>query len=289
MRLDLHDVRLTAPQLDNPAGMLARHNSTVSPPLNDWMRESDFHASLVHINLNSLPGQGHSTRAASQYRSASVLSSLSMAPMSLHYNDSLHPPSLVHSNPDSNTETTPTESSVTTGLASHLRSGVPLLEENNGVLERREVPGWAPQYHCVFWFLSCDHLFSDEDTWKTHCLSHFRGEEPPKSVRCPLCDWTTHHENGETAWGLRMTHLAGSHLLIGETFRTSRPDFHLFQHLWQKYLIDDQELKELKGGNHNLAYRLSNFAETNGREVRRQRDGRRPREDRGQRLQYLTR
>lgn len=32
----------------------------------------------------------------------------------------------------------------------------------------------------------------------------------------------------------------------------SRPDFHLFSHLWKKRLISDQDLKELKGGHHYL-------------------------------------
>jgi hypothetical protein len=58
-----------------------------------------------------------------------------------------------------------------------------------------------------------------------------------------------------------MRHVAGHHL-VGTGLRASRPDFHLFQHLWQKRLIDDQDLKELKGGNHNLVRPPENFTVT---------------------------
>ena len=71
-----------------------------------------------------------------------------------------------------------------------------------------------------------------------------------------------------------MEHIAGRHMMLGETLRTSRPDFHLFQHLWQKRLMDDHDLKELKGGNHNLTGVPINFVTTHGR---RDRDGRRQR------------
>ena len=50
-----------------------------------------------------------------------------------------------------------------------------------------------------------------------------------------------------------MNHLALEHIQKGETLKRSRPDFGLFQHLWMKRLINDQDLKELKGGNHNLS------------------------------------
>ncbi|KAF2190728.1 hypothetical protein K469DRAFT_558965, partial [Zopfia rhizophila CBS 207.26] len=204
-------------------------------------------------------------------------SNSSMARACLHQtsNASTHPPSLYYYS-----EATPTESSISTGLASRL-SGVPLLEEVDGVLERRPNQIRRPAFECSFWFLSCSYISYDLEEWQTHCLSHFRGEEPPKSVRCPLCEEFQYTcDNGWTSWNYRMEHVA-SHHLLGHTLRTSRPDFHLFQHLWQKRLIDDQDLKELKGGNHNLTRPPSNFTETNGRR------GRGGREGRGQRHQHI--
>jgi hypothetical protein len=145
--------------------------------------------------------------------------------------------------------TPPTESSISTGLASRL-SGVPLLDDNNGVLERR--PMRAPAYECTFWYLSCSYISYDQEEWKTHCLSHFRGEEPPRSVQCPLCDQFTYAgDNGWVSWNHRMEHVAQHHDR-GDTLQTSRPEFQLFDHLWQKRLIDDEDLRELKEGNHNL-------------------------------------
>lgn len=198
-----------------------------------------------------------------------------MAPALIHQsNASTHPPSL--RSYYTNTEATPTETSISTGLASHF-SGVPLLEDNNGVLEQPRAQMRAPVYECAFWFLSCGCIFADKEEWETHCLSHFRGEEPPRSVQCPLCEWATTCNDGWTSWELRMQHLAYEHNMLGQTLRTSRPDFMLFQHLWQKRLIDDQDLKELKGGNHNLSRPPGNFVETNSRGGRRDRDGRRHR------------
>lgn len=250
------------------AGML--DNSVTHTPLGEWLQSPtrDIHARLVHFS-SSFDGPVPAPYSASPSYSRSLRSSSSMAPACIHQSTaSTHPPSLYH-----NSDATPTETSISTGLASHF-SGVPLLEEVNGVLERRPNQCRAPVYECVFWFLSCTYIACDEDEWKTHCLSHFRGEEPPKSVQCPLCEFQGTWDNGWTAWNARMEHIACCHTMLGETLKTSRPDFHLFSHLWQKRLIDDQDLKELKGGNHNLARPPSNFTVTNGR---RERDGRRQR------------
>jgi hypothetical protein len=161
------------------------------------------------------------------------------------HNDFSQPPSLY-----SNQIRSPTVSSISTGLASRF-SGVPLLENNNGVLERRPLVR-TPVYKCTFWYLSCSYISYDQEEWKTHCLSHFRGEEPPRSVQCPLCDQFTYAgDNGWVSWNHRMEHVAQHHD-SGETLRTSRPEFQLFDHLWQKRLIDDEDLRELKEGNHNL-------------------------------------
>ncbi|KAF2281592.1 uncharacterized protein EI97DRAFT_364192, partial [Westerdykella ornata] len=189
----------------------------------------------------------------------------SMAPACIHQSSttSQHPPSLYHYS-----DATPTETSISTGLASHF-SGVPLLEDVNGVLERRPNSIRQPVFECAFWFLSCSYLSTDIDEWRTHCLSHFRGEEPPKSVTCPLCsDFSLTCLDGWTAWNARMEHVALRHHAVGTSLRTSRPDFHLFQHLWQKRLIDDEDLKELKGGNHNLERAPGNFVVTHGRRER---------------------
>ncbi|KAF2648203.1 hypothetical protein K491DRAFT_613203 [Lophiostoma macrostomum CBS 122681] len=181
-----------------------------------------------------------------------------MAPACIHQSSSAsqHPPSLFNFS-----EATPTETSISTGLASRL-SGVPLLDDNNGVLELPSNSIRQPVFECSFWFLRCSYIAIDMEEWRTHCLAHFRGEEPPKSVQCPLCDdFKLTCENGWAAWDYRMDHIAGHHL-VGHKLRTSRPDFHLFQHLWQKRLIDDQDLKELKGGNHNLTHPPGNFTVT---------------------------
>ncbi|KAL5114084.1 hypothetical protein ACEQ8H_008016 [Pleosporales sp. CAS-2024a] len=184
------------------------------------------------------------------------------------------PPSLV----SFFTEATPTETSIETGLANHLPGAVLLEENNDGVLElpRQHVP--VPMYECVFWFLSCGYVSHNQDEWTTHCESHFRGNEPPASVQCPLCDWEMTLDDGRASWALKMQHLATQHTMLGQTLRTSRPDFHLFTFLWNHRVIRDADFKELIGGNHNLSQPPGNFVETNGRERRRERERRQRRQ-----------
>ena len=253
-------------------------NIGTQPQLDEWLASPtrDIHAHLMH--LSSSPDRRPYTASsyssnppAAATRSVRSGSSMSMAHAVIHQssNASQQAPSLCNY-----TEVTPTETSISTAQASYL-PGVPLLEDNNGVLERQSTLMRRPMYQCPFWFLSCSYVTEDVEEWRTHCLAHFRGEEPPRSVTCPLCDdLKLTCADGWTAWEYRMQHLADHHE-AGHTLRTSRPDFHLFQHLWQKHLIDDQDLKELKGSSHhNLRgppgrYTTSGSG-TSGREARRE-------------------
>ncbi|KAF2141197.1 uncharacterized protein K452DRAFT_36270 [Aplosporella prunicola CBS 121167] len=150
------------------------------------------------------------------------------------------------------------DSSVDTALAS-LVPGYDLLEEGpDAVLYAPTATSpetrLLPVYECSFDFLRCRQAYSaanvpdPERAWRTHVLSHFGGQPPPRSVRCPLCDnFEYTDQTPGRAWEKRMTHIAEHHR-AGHTLATARPDFHLYQYLWQKRIIDDAELKELKGG-----------------------------------------
>jgi len=234
--------------------------------IESWVRDSasDIHARLagvVHFESNASDPESNTPSSPVQCSHARSVAS-SMAPALIHQSaPSAHPPSLR----SCYTEATPTETSISTGIAS-LFTGVPLLEENNGVLELPSSEQiHTPMYECAFWFLNCGYISQLREEWLTHCESHFRGEEPPTSVQCPLCEWAVLSDDGRASWGARMHHLATEHTMRGQTLRTSRPDFGLFMHLWRKRLIDDQDLKELNGGNHNLERMPGNFVETNGR------------------------
>lgn len=234
-------------------------------PIHDWL-DSPTRDISARLALFSPPtpaeGPASPTSQHSHPPRSSVKSTSSMARTCLHQPSnasSNYPPSLLF------TEATPTESSVSTGLASRFE-GVPLLEEVDGVLERPRTQTRLPAFECSFWFLSCSYISYDQEEWTTHCLSHFRGEEPPRTVQCPLCsEFKCTADNGWDAWQLRLEHVA-YHQLLGHTLtRTSRPEFDLFRYLWQKRLIDDQDLKELNGGNHNLTRTPANYTETGGR------------------------
>jgi hypothetical protein len=252
-----------------------------------WVHQDaveSIHARLalasVHFDLETLTqGLDDSIGPSSPLRGEYPRSrGSSMTPALIHQSaPSAHPPSLR----SCYTEATPTETSVSTGLVNHL-PGVPLLEDNDGVLELPRAHMPTPVFECVFWFLSCGYISRDQEEWTTHCDSHFRGEEPPQTVQCPLCDWAMTSSHGWDSWAARMQHLACDHVMLGQTLRTSRPDFNLFHHLWRRRLIDDQDYKELLGGNHNLGRPPGNFVETNGR------DRRREREERRYRRQHVT-
>ncbi|OAL54586.1 hypothetical protein IQ07DRAFT_501161, partial [Pyrenochaeta sp. DS3sAY3a] len=247
-------------------------NSVSTPQIREWLSSAttDIHARLVHFSSTDAQSSSHPERSLHCRSSGSNISMASLRsnrPSALSENANTGPPSLHHYS-----EATPTETSMS-GPASHF-SGIPFLEEVDGVLERPPNQERTPVWECSFWFLSCSYISCDQEEWKTHCLSHFRGEEPPKSVQCPLCDEFNYEgDNGWKSWNYRQEHVT-THYLLGHTLRTSRPDFRLFRHLWQKRLIDDQDLKELRGGNHHLARPPSNLVVKTGRrgwEGRRQR------------------
>jgi hypothetical protein len=139
----------------------------------------------------------------------------------------------------SRARTTPSKIGTASSLASHLSEH--RFTNAEGVLETPPTVNFtSPVFACSFWFLSCTRTFHNSNDWRRHCLSHFKGEEPPNSVQCPLCDnFKYNGTDGWTAWNYRQSHLA-SHHLQGQPLSTSRPDFDLFQHLWRKRLINDQ-------------------------------------------------
>lgn len=261
---------------------LRQRDRDVIPTLHAWFQEPDLPARLVHFDEPYLQGVGGpNTQSLVRSEAETIKSASSMTPALIHQsNASTHGPPSLYSG--YTTEATPTETSVSTGLAhghGHL-AGYTLLEESHdGVLVVPEGHHRAPYYECAFWFLKCTYVSGDREQWEEHCLSHFRGEDPPSRVQCPLCDWTMESsESGQAAWTARMAHVANAHLVFGQTLRTSRPDFALFEYLWQKHLIDDQDLKELKAGNHNLTHPPGNFVEMGGRRRRGERMQRAPRQ-----------
>lgn len=170
--------------------------------------------------------------------STSGISTDSMQP-SLIYGPSFKedaPPSL-HGSSSSLTES---EASIDTALVENFSEPVRLLDDN-GVLVQ------LLRYECVFWFLSCPYVSQDRSDWDIHCLSHFRGNAPPQSVQCPLCDWGASSDDNASAWNARMDHFVVTHFSVGETLLNSRADIPLFTHLWQQRLIGDRDFQELRG------------------------------------------
>jgi hypothetical protein len=126
--------------------------------------------------------------------------------------------------------------------------GVPLLVPDGNELMDNPTPT-NPRYECCFWFLRCHEMSYNEEDWRLHCKSHFRGKAPPKSAICTLCPAEFESADGEISWAMKMDHLAGHHQ-AGLGLRTARPDFELFTYLWQQRIIGYPEYQELKGNYH---------------------------------------
>ncbi|KAF2745781.1 hypothetical protein M011DRAFT_469047 [Sporormia fimetaria CBS 119925] len=285
-----HSGHTPAPTTPPSISLTTMLQNITRPALSAWLASPtrDIHSRLVRFDgegddgdevdssistsrtTGRRPSPPHAPSPPHPHRSHSLRShsSTSMAPACIHQSstNSHSPPSLA----SYSTTATPTETSLETSLASHLH-GVPLLSDHNGVLElRTPSTSRTPIFECSFWFLSCGYISDDASEWRIHCLSHFRGEEPPCSVSCPLCaDFRYTSSNGWESWQARMNHVEGHHR-FGHGLRTSRPEFGLYVHLWRKRLIGDEDLKELKGGNWSLGRGLGNVVVTN--ESRRERD-----------------
>lgn len=104
-----------------------------------------------------------------------------------------------------------------------------------------------PLFQCAFWFLCCDFTTEDQEEWRAHCLSHFRGEEPPQSIHCGLCDEHFHKGNGWTTWDIYMDHLA-DHYFNGQNLGASQPNYDILRYLWSKRLINDADYIDLQAG-----------------------------------------
>lgn len=266
-----------------------------TPQIQGWIQQHspiDVHDRLVQVQFGVTGLRNPDSYTTQSFHTAprSVTSGTSsMLPTLIHQSHaSASTPSLYSST--LRTDASTAEESVSTSLAEQGQlASYRLLDEVDGVLELQLEPSRTPEYQCVFWFLNCAYLSRDREEWQTHCLSHFHCEEPPRSVLCPLCDWEVSCERGFEAWECKMRHLADHHFAFGQGLAASRPDFHLFQYLWQRRLIGDEDLKELKGGNHNLTTPPGNFVTTYGRGARWERE--REREGRGigrQRMQHVS-
>lgn len=87
------------------------------------------------------------------------------------------------------------------------------------ILEEYSAGAEAPIYFpCPFHFMPCNKRHLDEQQWREHALTHFRGGDPPTTVACPLSECGTADalnrsfgDDGVAAWDARMDHMAAHH------------------------------------------------------------------------------
>ena len=114
-----------------------------------------------------------------------------------------------------------------------------------------------PALQCPFRLLDCILDYSRFDDWFRHSLTHFQTNHshrerptpevtPPTNNRCCFCAATFYSPDGMRSWYERMRHVEQHHQ-IGHTLAHARPDFQLFDYLWENHLIDEIDYREIKG------------------------------------------
>lgn len=122
---------------------------------------------------------------------------------------------------------------------------------------------------CVFRVLRCPFSASTEQEWKQHCLDHFLLEEPPQSIECSHCRWWRGRNELEAmhvwkcggsgyaspngcemlmagSYGkMYMSHIKEHHYARSVPFYSFQTEG-LCRHLYEKNIIDTQELEETK-------------------------------------------
>ncbi|KAL9104183.1 MAG: hypothetical protein Q9163_000835 [Psora crenata] len=122
----------------------------------------------------------------------------------------------------------------------------------------------VPSLECPFDQLHCtmEYQMGHVDEWITHSLNHFvtvgphpRKIDPPPSNQCPLCEATFYDQYGVTSWKRRMKHVADHHKL-GHTLSHARPDFALYEYLWQQKVIGPEVYRDIKGNSEDRSRRV---------------------------------
>jgi hypothetical protein len=135
--------------------------------------------------------------------------------------------------------------------------GTPLLNSDGDELD-------PPKLSCCFWFLDCHVKYTEEDQWKEHCLTHFRGKLPPKVSVCLFCSLKFESTNSNHSWAMRMDHIARYHR-FGFNLRIARqPDYDLFTYLWKQKIICEADYQELMT-NYRLSRPPQHFVAHGGR------------------------
>ena len=238
--MSLSDVGQIAPGFSHTrSGPFGHSASDVQDFLNEYNLERDSQHRILTRNYRT-PSVSGAWSQPSRSNTTSIMDNRSI---------SYQPTVRTGSVPGlTNGGTSATDSSICTDDSSVLRDNPNVLQaDQDGVLRRLSPERPRAVYPCSFYFLCCTDRFDDVGAWYTHCLSHFRGNEPPKIVQCPYC--TTYgpyrFHDGREAWKSRMDHIINSHFRTGIPLSIVRPDFELFKHLWQKRIVNDAERQEL--------------------------------------------
>ena len=147
----------------------------------------------------------------------------------------------------------------------HSSMGERQLTEHSRMLnmgpDRSLVADGRPQIQrilqCPFQTLGCMLDFRYFHDWFWHSLTHFqigrsKGADgpaivmPPTQNRCGFCPKTFSELSGFCSWHTRMRHVE-THHGIGHSLSIARPDFQLFEYLWENHLIDEIVYRDIRG------------------------------------------
>ena len=153
------------------------------------------------------------------------------------------------------TSTTKTTSSVSSSIAIRDLARQNVLDWN-GPDEPLGLPDAdpRPQLECPFSFLDCFLAFVDDEEWFYHSMEHFGRHGPPSFSTCGFCDEEFRAMTGMECWRERMAHVAiHYHCQPRCRLAHARPDFKMFEYLWNKHLIPVEVYKDLLGQSNSRA------------------------------------
>ena len=156
---------------------------------------------------------------------------------------------------DSNT--TRTTSSVSSSIVIRDMEGQRqnILDWNGGPDDPLQIPpiNSQPLFECPFNYLDCFLGFVDVNEWFCHSLQHFGRHGPPNFSKCGFCDAEFRAVTGMECWRERMAHVELHYYQPRCRLAHARPDFKMFEYLWNKHLIPVEVYKDLLGKSNNRA------------------------------------
>ena len=133
-----------------------------------------------------------------------------------------------------------------------------LLEQDQSGVLILPTPRTPSILECPFNLLNCHSTFSVRADWILHSVGHFCRVKPPKKNKCCFCESKFYSEDAVASWQNRMEHVFLHHC-FGHRLAHARPDFELYEYLWQNKVISGPVYRDIKGNSGSRSHSIQTF------------------------------